>query len=49
MPKWPRPVKALKSEIQEPIQRIAIVAVAAFALAALALFIAMGKVTNASA
>lgn len=41
--KWYRPIETARLEIKEPIQRIAIISIAAIAIAMLALFIALGK------
>jgi hypothetical protein len=41
--KWYKPISTIQNEIQEPIQRIAMVAFAALTIAVLALFIALGK------
>jgi hypothetical protein len=49
MVKLPRPIQTLKQDIKEPMQRIAAIAVAAFVMAALALFISIGKGSHASA
>jgi hypothetical protein len=46
--KFRAPKKLIKEEIQEPIQFIGVIALIAMAIAAMALFIAMGKSDNAA-
>jgi hypothetical protein len=47
--KFRRPQKLIKEQIQEPIQTIAVIALIALAIAAMALFIAVGKGNDATA
>lgn len=46
---WKRPRKLIEENVQKPIQTIAVIAVIALAVAAMALFVAMGKDTNNAA
>jgi hypothetical protein len=46
--KWARPNKLIETEVKEPIRGIAVIAVMAMILAGLALFIALGKESNAA-
>ena len=49
MKSWYRPIKTVKEEIAEPIRHIAAIAIAALIMAGLALFISLGKGSNAAA
>jgi hypothetical protein len=46
--KFARPIKSIKDEIGEPIQRIGIIALLALCIAIGAFFIAIGKVDDVS-
>jgi hypothetical protein len=41
--KWYKPISTIKDDIKAPMQQIAIIAIAAFVIAGLALLIAIGK------
>lgn len=46
--KFQRPRKLIEEKVQKPVQTIAVIAVIALAIATMALFIAMGRETNAA-
>ena len=45
---WRKPRKLIEEKVQKPIQTIAVIAVIALAISAMALFIAMGRDSNAA-
>lgn len=46
--KWYRPQKLIQEKVEKPVQAIAVIAVIALAVAAMALFVAIGKDSNAA-